>query len=108
MKMKRALIYIAAAYCVAMAGVTLARAQGIQLYGPNGQYLGNLNDNPFDPNSVNNQFGRYGSQFSPDSIRNPYSRWGSEFSPDSPHNPFAIGRQRPYFGGGRSIGDDDD
>lgn len=39
----------------------------------NGQYRGNLNNNPYDPNSVVNPYSQYGSKFSPDSINNPYS-----------------------------------
>jgi hypothetical protein len=74
---------------------TIASAQ-VQLYAPNGQYLGNLNSNQFDPNSVANPFGRYGSQFSPDSINNPYSQWGSRFSPNGVRNPFATGGPRVY------------
>lgn len=57
--------------------------------GRTGKYLGNLNSNQFDPNSVSNEFGRYGSKFSPDSINNPYSEHGSRFSNDSPNNPYA-------------------
>lgn len=38
-----------------------------------GKYLGNLSSNRFDPDSVNNQFGRYGSRYSPDSPNNPYA-----------------------------------
>ena len=54
-----------------------------------GKYLGNLNSNQFDPNSVNNQFGRYGSKFSPDSINNKFGQYGSRFSDHSPSNPYA-------------------
>lgn len=43
-----------------------------QIY-QNGEYKGNINDNPYDPNSINNTTGRYGNSFSPDSIKNPYS-----------------------------------
>ena len=45
-----------------------------KVYGADGKYKGNLNDNPYDPNSVSNPYGRYGSQYSPDSINNPYKR----------------------------------
>lgn len=38
----------------------------------NGRYMGNLNGNQYDPNSVSNPYGRYGSPYSPDSINNPY------------------------------------
>lgn len=37
-----------------------------------GQYRGNLNNNPYDPNSVSNRYGPYGSPYSPSSINNPY------------------------------------
>lgn len=56
---------------------------------PNGKYLGNLNSNKYDPNSVANPYGRYGSEYSPDSINNPYGRYGSKYSNESPSNPYA-------------------
>lgn len=43
-----------------------------KLYAPSGDYLGNLNDNRWDQNSISNPYGRYGSRYSPDSIKNPY------------------------------------
>jgi hypothetical protein len=42
-----------------------------QIY-ENGQYRGNLNNNRFDPNSVSNPYGRYGSPYSSESVNNPY------------------------------------
>lgn len=62
---------------------------GPKIVSPDGKYLGRLNSNRFDPESVANPFGRYGSRFSPDSINNPFGRYGSPFSPTSPNNPFA-------------------
>jgi hypothetical protein len=55
-----------------------------------GEYRGNLNSNPYDPNSVANPYGKYGSQYSPDSINNPFGA-GSPYSPDSPNNPYGSG-----------------
>ena len=55
-----------------------------RLYSPRGAYMGNLNDNRYDSNSVSNPYGRYGSQYSSDSINNPYrsdspySTWDDE------------------------------
>jgi hypothetical protein len=58
-----------------------ARAQSVDfrnstnsphIYSPTGEYLGNLNRNQFDPNSVSNQFGA-GSQFRPNGVNNPFS-----------------------------------
>lgn len=54
-----------------------------------GKYLGNLSSNPFDPDSVSNPFGRYGSPYSPESVNNPYGQYGSPYSPYSPWNPYA-------------------
>jgi hypothetical protein len=55
----------------------------------NGQYLGNLSANRYDPNSVNNPYGQHGSQYAPNSINNPYGRYGSRYSNDSVNNPYA-------------------
>jgi len=54
-----------------------------------GKYLGTLSNNRYDPDSVSNPYGRYGSRYSPDSINNPYGRYGSRYSPDSANNPYA-------------------
>lgn len=64
---------------------------GANLYSQSGRYVGNTNPNQYDPNSINNQFGRYGSQFSPDSVNNQFGRYGSQFSPQSPTNQFGSG-----------------
>jgi hypothetical protein len=65
------------------------------IYAPDGTYLGNLSSNPYDPNSVSNPYGQYGSPYSPYSINNPYGQYGSPYSPNSPNNPYAVGGQRP-------------
>ena len=71
------------AFAVVLGSVGAAAAQG---YGPRspytsgngvvvdqrGGYHGNANANPYDPNSVSNPMGRYGSPYSQDSINNPY------------------------------------
>lgn len=66
-----------------------ATAQNSILVSPDGTFLGNLNNNQYDPNSVSNPYGRYGSQYSPDSINNPYGQYGSQYSNKSPNNPYA-------------------
>jgi hypothetical protein len=80
------------AFTAALAASALAGSP--ILVGPQGQYLGRLNSNRFDPDSVANPFGPYGSRFSPDSINNPFGRWGSRFSPDGVRNPFGTGGPR--------------
>ena len=72
-----------------------AAGQSPTIRGPNGEYLGNLNSNEFDPNSVANPYGRYGSPYSKDSINNEYGRYGSPYSPDSATNPFGKGPKGP-------------
>lgn len=84
--MKRLVLSLA----VALVSAFGAQAQNSPfLVSPSGQYLGNLNSNPYDPNSVSNPYGRYGSRYSPDSINNPYGQYGSPYSPHSARNPYA-------------------
>jgi hypothetical protein len=78
------------------AAPVVARAGSPILVAPNGQYLGNLNGNRFDPNSVANPYGRFGNPYSPDSINNPYGRYGNPYSPDSVTNPYGTGGARVY------------
>ena len=54
-----------------------------------GKYLGNLNANPYDQNSVSNPFGEFGSPYSQDSISNPFGVYGSPYSNKSINNPYA-------------------
>jgi hypothetical protein len=61
-----------------------------KLYDSQGNYRGKLSANEFDPESISNPYGRYGSPYSPDSINNPYGA-GSEFRYDSPNNPYGPG-----------------
>jgi hypothetical protein len=53
-------------------------------------YIGDLNTNKFDPNSVHNQFGTYGNPYSPLSINNKFGKYGSEFSIYSANNPYTL------------------
>jgi hypothetical protein len=62
---------------------------GGKIYGADGKYLGRLNANPYDPESVSNPYGKYGSPYSQTSITNPYSSYGSPYSNASANNPYA-------------------
>jgi hypothetical protein len=80
----------------AVLAATPASAQGlnpfgndsnsIHLYSPNGQYLGNLNSNTLDPNSISNPLGPHGSSLAPNSINNPLT-YGSPLGYYAPYNP---------------------
>jgi len=61
-----------------------------KLYDSEGNYRGRLSDNTYDPDSVSNPYGRYGSTYSYESINNPYGA-GSKYRPDSPNNPTGTG-----------------
>ena len=39
-----------------------------------GTYRGKVSSNPYDPDSISNPYGRYGSPYSVDSVNNPYTR----------------------------------
>ena len=53
---------------------------GPKIYDQNGEYRGRLNANQFDPESVSNPYGRYGSKFSAESINNEFASFGQTFS----------------------------
>ena len=61
-------------------------------------FLGVINRDPNDPDSVTNDWGRFGSPMSPYSIWNPEGRWGSQYAPDSPWNPYATRPPRVFDG----------
>ena len=63
---------------------------GGRIYGADGTYLGKLNANQYDPESVANPYGKYGSKYSPTSINNPYSQYGSPYSAKSARNPYSL------------------
>ena len=64
--------------------------QGGRIYAQDGTYLCQLNANQYDPQSVANPYGKYGSQYSPTSVNNPLSPYGSRYSVQSPTNPYTF------------------
>jgi len=69
-----------------------------------GKYLGNLNSNPYDPNSVSNPYGKHGSKYSTESINNPYGKYGSKYSNQSVNNPYATDTPKLYNSNGKYMG----
>ncbi|MEW5976832.1 MAG: hypothetical protein AB1898_13595 [Acidobacteriota bacterium] len=61
-----------------------------KLYDSEGNYRGRLSANRYDPDSISNPYGRFGSKYSPDSIFNPHGA-GSRYQLDSPWNPYGEG-----------------
>lgn len=60
-----------------------------QLFASDGKYLGNINLNKYDSNSLANKYGNYGSLYSADSIFNKYGNYGSQYSNLSPFNRYS-------------------
>jgi len=56
------------------------------IFAQDNQFLGFVNDNPFDSDSVCNRFGNYGSKFSPTSIWNKFGTYGNDFGSLSAFN----------------------
>src|SRR5690606_34714574 len=54
-----------------------------------GTFLGKLNPNKFDQDSIFNRFGAYGNKFSQSSIFNKFSTYGNQFNQLSPYNKFS-------------------
>ena len=64
-----------------------------------GTFLGKLNPNRFDHESVFNQFGMYGNTFSPSSIFNQFSTYGNQFNALSPYNQFSTNPPKLFVNG---------
>ena len=73
----------------------IAPAEAAGLYARDGTYLGEMNANPYDANSISNPYGKYGSPYSPTSIKNPYSKYGSPYSTESVNNPYVTPSTEP-------------
>jgi hypothetical protein len=51
-----------------------------KIIAPDGTYRGNLNNNPYDPNSVANPYGKFGNPYSSDSVNNQFGTYGNPYS----------------------------
>jgi hypothetical protein len=67
-------------------------------------YLGKLSKNIYDPASINNHYGIYGSSFSSNSVNNPYGTYGNPYSSHSATNPYAIDAPKIYAPDGQYLG----
>ncbi len=83
--MRKAFSFILAFLCIA----TISTAQEVKLYGEDGTYLGKVSKNKYDPESISNPYGQYGSKYSSTSVNNEYSQYGSQYSSQSATNPYS-------------------
>jgi hypothetical protein len=63
------------------------------------QFLGKINDNAYDNESILNDYGPYGSEYSNTSIFNPYSPYGSEYGAFSVSNPYCSTPPKLFING---------
>lgn len=65
-------------------------SQTLHIYGGQNheEYLGCLNCNNYDKNSIWNEYGTYGSSYNSNSIWNEYGTYGSEYNANSPWNSY--------------------
>lgn len=68
------------------------------------RFLGEVNANRYDADSIANPYGRFGSPYSPDSVNNPYGQYGSPYSPYSANNPYTNQAPKIVTPGGGYLG----
>lgn len=86
-------------------GFTLA-GQTLHLYGGKNHdvYLGCLNCNNYDQNSIWNEYGNYGNSYNSNSIWNSYGTYGNKYNSYSPWNsysndpPVVVDMQGNFYG----------
>ena len=101
--MKIKLLLILATSLLALKSI---KAQTLHIYGGRNHdvYLGCLNCNNYDQNSIWNEYGKYGSKYYPNCIWNSYGTYGSEYNPYSPWNsyssspPVVVDREGNFYG----------
>lgn len=69
-----------------------------KLYADDGTYLGKVNNDRYDPDSISNPYGKYGNKYNPNSVNNPYGKYGSQYSPDSPNFGSSTYHEQPSTG----------
>ena len=69
---------------------TTTQCQTLHLYGGQNhdEYLGCLNCNSYDKNSIWNEYGNYGNYYNSKSIWNKYGPYGNEYNSNSPWNEY--------------------
>jgi len=83
-----------------------ASAQTLHLYGGDNHdvYLGCLNCDSYNSNSIWNEYGTYGSSYNSKSIWNEYGTYGSEYNSNCPWNeygsnpPVVVDKQGNFYG----------
>ena len=85
---------------------TTSYSQTLHLYGGQNhdEYLGCLNCNSYDKNSIWNEYGTYGNSYNSKSIWNEYGTYGNEYNSNSPWNaygsnpPVVVDKEGNFYG----------
>jgi len=87
--MKAVPLFAAVVVCLGSIAYALDTKQylDVRLYAEDGTYLGKVNNDQNDPESIANPNGKYGSKYSPISINNEQGVYGSKISLQSANNP---------------------
>ena len=97
--MKTAIIGITTLISLAIA--TPIQAQSIPLFSGRGEYIGDLDSNSYNNNSICNEYGQFGGEYSSQSIFNQYGNNGSSYSSTGAYNDNAQSPPYFYFKGSR-------
>ncbi len=78
---------------------TALQAQDLLLFGGDKHdiFLGCMNCNKYDSDSICNQYGTFGSKYASSSIFNQYGNFGSKYSSSSPWNKYASSDSVPIL-----------
>ena len=93
---KRAGLFLAlASGLYGCAGSGMAQVDGgpPMVFAPDGKYLGDLDGNPYNRNSISNPYGKYGTPYG-NTVTNPYGKYGAPESPYSPNFEYGRGNRR--------------
>ena len=90
--MKKALFCfagIALLICLCVGTAFAVSWSDLRIIAADGIFLGTLNENAYDSNSIYNEYGTYGSKYNAKSIFNQYGNYGSDYSSLSPFNQYS-------------------
>jgi hypothetical protein len=90
MKFKKLSIFLLTNIFFIVKNISFVYAEpALMLYAKDKQLLGCINCSKYDPYSIWNEYGNYGSKYNASSIWNKYGQYGSQYNSLSPFNPYS-------------------
>ncbi|WP_461255908.1 hypothetical protein [Treponema sp. R80B11-R83G3] len=87
--MKKVIFIFGLLLCCSLISLYGISLSDLRIIASDGTFLGTLNENEYDSNSIYNKYGKYGSQYNAFCIFNKYGNYGSDYSDKSPFNKYA-------------------